>query len=52
MPKRWLTIEHCTQEAEAGCLAAGTQPGPASPPATLRGTGRLGEYKEFNFRKE
>ena len=25
MPRHWLTIEHCTQEAEAGCLAACVQ---------------------------
>lgn len=25
MPKRWLTIEHCPQEQDAGCLAACVQ---------------------------
>jgi ABC-type bacteriocin/lantibiotic exporter with double-glycine peptidase domain len=25
MPRHWLTIEHCTQETEAGCLAACVQ---------------------------
>jgi hypothetical protein len=25
MPKRWLTIEHCSQEVDAGCLAACVQ---------------------------
>ena len=35
MPKRWLTVGHCPQEADAGCLAACVQMALAHPGITV-----------------